>query len=186
MKKCLIVVDYQYEKKEENGLLTAGNSARDIEVFLYNKVNEYIERGHDVIFTLDTHTKADWNIHPESRCFPLHCEKGEKGHELFGKLNVFMNDSRVNFLEKSAYCPDFKFLEKAVFEYDEISVCGVVTDICVLQTVIGLYTTKVNLKKGTRLCVYENGCASFDDKKHCDAINYMKSVIGAEILKNAD
>lgn len=182
MKKCLIVVDYQYDFAAENGILTAGQAARDIEGFLYDRVREYIENREAVVFTLDTHTKEDWNIHPESKCFSLHCEKGMKGYELFGKLNPFMNDDRVRLLEKSAYCPDFAFLESAVSLYDEIAVCGVVTDICVLQTVMGLYTAKVNLKSKVGLYVYEKGCASFDNKKHINAIGYMKDVLGVKIL----
>lgn len=177
--KCLIVIDYQNDFVSDNGKLTAGEPAQCLENYIYNKVSEYIKNNDKVLFTLDTHTKESWSSHPESQKFELHCEKGTKGWNLYGKLNEYMNTDNKNicFTEKSAYCPSFDIIENIVKTMDSIEVVGVVTDICVLQTAIGLYTAKVNLNKNTDISVDLNGCASFNQEGHKWAVNYMKDIL---------
>lgn len=182
MKKALIVVDYQYDFVADDGLLTIGKIAQNLENIINQRVEKYLYDKNDVIFTLDTHTKLDWDIHPESKSFSIHCEKGTKGHKLFGKLQEKFDLEITKKLYKKGYCPKSCDLEKIVVKYDEIEVVGVVTDICVLQTVIGIYNIAVNLGNSINIKIFEKGCASFDEEKHKFAIDYFKNILGCEII----
>lgn len=184
MKKCLIVVDYQYDFVADDGLLTAGKPAQFIEPFISRRVYDYLNNSQNVFFTLDTHTQKNWNSHPESRQFNMHCERGTKGWELFGTLNRFMADNNeyVELVEKKGYSPDNEFLTRLSCEFDEIEIMGVVTDICVFQTAVGIYNTVVNQGQLVKLSVSENGCASFNAEGHRYALDYMRNTLGFEII----
>ncbi|MDE6181712.1 MAG: cysteine hydrolase [Eubacteriales bacterium] len=182
MKKALIIIDYQYDFVAEDGLLTAGKNAQNIENEINERIEKYLNENQHIIFTLDTHIKEEWENHPESNSFCLHCEKGTKGHKLFGKIEEKANLENTIKLEKKAYCLKNKDLENIINEYDEIELLGVVTDICVLQTGIGLYNTSVNLGKNVKISVFEKGCASFNEEGHKFAIDYMKNILGFNII----
>lgn len=183
MNSVLIIIDYQYDFVEDDGLLTIGKPAKNIESNIQNAINEYIENQHDLIFTLDTHIKEEWNIHPESKSFKIHCEKGTKGHEIYGNIKDTLKTYRnIRMIEKMGYCPKIEDLENIVKNYDNIELCGVVTEVCVLQTAIALYNTAVNIPKKINFKVNKNACASFSKEGHINAINYMKNILGFEII----
>lgn len=182
MKNLLIIVDYQYDFVASDGLLTAGEQAQNIEDNIYNLANTYINNNDDILLTLDTHIKEEWNIHPESKSFNIHCEKGTKGHYPYGKIKDLSSYENTKFIEKKGYCPLSKDMENIVNNYDNIELCGVVTDICVMQTAIGLYNTCVNLGKNINFKVNINSCASFNKDFHKFAIDYMKNILGFEIV----
>lgn len=180
MKKSLLVVDYQYDFVAEDGLLTVGESARKIENNICNKINIYtIEHTY---FTFDLHQKKDWvdKIHPETKIFQEHCIEHTKGYNLYGKLKD-MRTKNLNYINKKAYCPDHNYIKDLVSRYDCIEVCGVVTDICVFQTVIGLYTYAVNNNKPLKLKVDKNCCASFNLEREVWSLKYLKDVLGIEV-----
>ena len=54
MKKLLVVIDYQNDFV--NGSL-GFKKAEELEDGIYNKVKKYLNEGHSVVFTYDTHTK---------------------------------------------------------------------------------------------------------------------------------
>lgn len=182
MKKALIVVDYQYDFVAEDGLLTAGKVAQDLEDIIYQRIEKYLAEGSNVIFTLDTHIEEEWENHPESKSFSLHCKKGTKGHKLFGKIQEKADLENTEKIYKKGYCPKNCDLKKIVSEYDEIELVGVVTDICVLQTAIGLYNTSVNLGESITIKVFEKGCTSFNNEGHEYSLKYLKNILGCEII----
>lgn len=85
-------------------------------------------------------------------------------------------------MRKHAYCPNAEDVERLAEGYDELTVVGLVTDICVLQTVIGLYTYAVNNAKKLRLIVDSSACASFNPEREEFALTYMREVLGLEII----
>lgn len=182
MNNLLIIVDYQYDFVADDGLLTAGKKAQDIENNIYDLANEYIKNNSDIIFTLDTHIKEEWHIHPESKSFNLHCEKGTKGHNPYGKLEKVLSYKNCKILEKKGYAPTIKDIENIVNNYDNIELCGVVTDICVLQTAITIYNACANMGKNINLKVNPNACASFNKNGHTSALDYMKNILGFKII----
>lgn len=185
MKKCLIVTDYQYDFVADDGLLTAGKPAQLIEDYIYKLTENYIKNNCAIYFLFDTHISENWNSHPESNTFKIHCEKNTRGWELYGKLNKYMNykSDNIKFIEKSAYCPNFETLNEIIKNFDEITLVGVVTDICVFQTAVGLYTVKVNEGyNNKKIIVAEKGCASFNKQSHDSFIEYMKNIMGLSIV----
>ncbi len=182
MKNLLIVVDYQYDFIASDGLLTAGKPAQNIENNIYNLANLYIKNDDDIIFTLDTHIKEEWHMHPESKSFNIHCEKNTKGHEPYGKTKDILNYKNTTIIQKKGYAPLPDDITHIITTYDSIELCGVVTDICVLQTAITLYNTAVNMNKNITFKVNSNACASFNDNGHIFAINYMKDILGFNVI----
>lgn len=182
MKNLLIIIDYQYDFVAYDGLLTAGQQAQSIENNIYNLANKYINNNDDILLTLDTHIKEEWDIHPESKSFSIHCEKNTKGHAPYGKIKNILSYENAKSLEKKGYCPLPKDIENIINTYNNIELCGVVTDICVLQTAISLYNTCVNLGKNINFKVNVDACGYFNKYGHSFAIDYMKSILGFEIV----
>ncbi|WP_250278307.1 isochorismatase family protein [[Clostridium] colinum] len=182
MKNLLIIVDYQYDFVADDGLLTAGVQAQNIENNIYNLSNIYIKNNDDIIFTLDSHISQEWNIHPESKSFNIHCEKSTKGYEPFGKTKNILSYKNCKTLEKKGYCPTINDINNIINNYKNIEICGVVTDICVLQTAISLYNACVNSGKKINFKVNSNACASFNLEGHKFAIDYMKNILGFEVI----
>lgn len=182
MKNLLIIVDYQYDFVASDGLLTAGDQAQSIENNIYSLANMYINNNDDILLTLDTHKKEEWHIHPESKSFNIHCEKGTKGHAPYGKIGKILSYENASFIEKKGYAPLHKDIENIINIYDNIELCGVVTDICVLQTAIALYNASVNLGKNINFKVNDDACGYFNKYGHTFAIDYMKNILGFEVV----
>ena len=179
MEKALIVVDYQYDFVAEDGKLTIGKPAQDIEKNIISLADKYDEK--DIYFTFDNHSESDWesDIYPEPKVFPLHCIKGTKGYEVVG--NIKGSKNKENYIKKHAYCPDAEKIRELVEKYDQITVVGVVTDICVFQTVIGLFTQTVNQGKKLDLIVDSTACASFNPEREQWALKYMSEVLSIDV-----
>ena len=131
MKKLLIVVDYQ--KDFVDGAL-GFPQAQEIEEALCEKISAYQAEGQDIICTLDTHGE-DYLRTQEGKNLPIpHCIKGSEGHGLYGKAAGLLF-SYPRF-EKPAFgsMALAKWLEDK--EYEEIELCGVVTDICVISNAV--------------------------------------------------
>ena len=182
MKKLLICVDYQYDFVADDGLLTCGKPAQDVYQNILKKVKAYISDGQDIIFTHDAHRTESWAAHPESRAFPPHCVAGTSGYELYGELaDIEKNEKNVKKVDKKAYCMDFAEIDAIIAKnYDIIEICGVTTDICVLQSAVGLYTAVVNAGSAAKLAFAADCCASFNPAGHDWALEYMEKTLGFE------
>ncbi|MDE6727099.1 MAG: cysteine hydrolase [Oscillospiraceae bacterium] len=166
--RALVVVDYQVDFV--NGALGFAG-AELLEPLIIKKINECRESGGKVIFTLDTHGE-DYLNSAEGRKLPVpHCIKGTAGHGLYGKVAECVREGDV-VIEK----PSFGSLELAEVlksgGFDEVEVCGLVTDICVVSNVI---IAKAALPE-SRIVVESKAVASFDNEKHKAALEVMKSV----------
>ena len=85
MKKLLLVIDYQNDFV--NGSL-GFPGAESLEGPIVERIQEYRDRGDDVIFTMDTHG-TDYEETREGRALPVfHCQKGSNGWRLYGKLEA--------------------------------------------------------------------------------------------------
>lgn len=182
MKKLLMIIDYQYDFIADDGLLTLGSNAQNIENNILTIANSYIKNLDDIIFTLDTHIKEEWPMHPESKSFNLHCEKNTKGQQPFGKTKEIVKYKNCKIIEKKGYTPCINSIKKIINEYDNITLCGVVTNICIMQTAISLYNSSVNMGKNIKFFVDKNACTSFDENSHNFAIDYMKNILGFNII----
>ena len=87
MKRALINIDYTVDFVADEGALTCGKPGQEIEDFITNITNEFIEKNDFVVFAIDAHCKDDV-YHPETKLFPPHNIKGTNGRQLYGSLNV--------------------------------------------------------------------------------------------------
>ncbi len=163
MKKLLIVVDMQ------NDFVTGTLGTNEAENIVSNvklKVEEYKKNFHNIIFTRDTHME-NYLESLEGKNLPImHCIKGTKGHEIIDELDT----NGYKIIEK----PSFGSLELAELtakdNYDEIELCGLCTDICVISNAIIL---KAKLPE-TKISVDQNCCAGVSVDTHNAAIKTMK------------
>lgn len=133
MKKLLIVVDFQ--KDFVDGSL-GFEKAVELDELIYNKILEYKNNNDDVIYTFDTHDD-DYFETMEGKKLPiLHCQKGDLGHELYGKVKTLFNKNKDIYFEK----PTFPSLELGNYlkdkTYNEVEICGLVSNICVLSNAV--------------------------------------------------
>ena len=84
MKKALIIIDYINDFVQDDGKLTCGKPAQDIDETIEKIVHTFKTDGDFIIVASDSHEKGDI-FNPEHALFPEHCVCGTDGCELFGK-----------------------------------------------------------------------------------------------------
>ncbi|NLA59252.1 MAG: cysteine hydrolase [Firmicutes bacterium] len=183
MRRVLIVVDLQNDFVAEEGALSSP-AAREIVPFIRRKVQEALQTGDEVVFTLDTHLEDD----AEFAKFPPHCLKDSWGHELIPELRELVSEEtadQVYFVEKSRYSAFYKteledylgLAEDSTRKpVDQVELVGVCTNICCYFTAEELANRDVPTR------VYEKGVASFDQEAHRFALEQMRSVLGIEVV----
>ena len=164
MKKLLIVVDMQ------NDFITGALGSPQAQAILPHvkaKIDLNKQNGGDVIYTRDTHND-DYLSTQEGKLLPVaHCIEGTVGHEIADGL---YEDGAIIFDK-----PNFGSLELAEQiaaggEYDEIELCGLCTDICVVSNAIIL---KARLPE-TTISVDPACCAGVTVESHKAALLTMK------------
>jgi len=173
MKKLLIVIDMQ------NDFVTGSlglPQAEKIVTTVKSKIEEYKKNGDRVIFTRDTHTD-NYLETQEGRHLPVvHCIEGTEGHRIIDDLDT----SGCEVFDKPAF-GSIELAEmlalKGAFgqrtdkcEYDEIELCGLCTDICVISNALIL---KAMLPE-TRITVDPSYCAGVTEESHEAALMTMK------------
>ena len=167
MKKLLIVVDYQNDFI--NGAL-GFPGAENLAPVIASKIDAYRKDG-EVAFTLDTHGE-DYLSTSEGKHLPIpHCIRYTEGHELFPVIKALKLDSDRSF-EKPTFgsAELFDFLRNS--EYEQIELCGLVTDICVVSNAL---LAKAALPEA-EIIVDSKAVDSFDKTKQEAALAVMESV----------
>lgn len=168
MKRCLIVVDYQ------NDFVSGSlgfEKAKELELGIANKINDYHLSGDDVIFTLDTHYN-DYAESYEGKHLPIaHCIDGTAGHKLYGSVAECVADNDIVF-RKSVFGSDamYEFLKTAC--YSSVELVGVVTNICVVSNAILAKTALPDAD----IIVDSALTASNDEQLHKAALSTMESM----------
>ena len=177
-KKILVVVDYQYDFFSPNGALYVNGADK-----LYDKIMGIIPDFDHVIFTADWHPIDHCSFVENGGQWPMHCVENSIGAgipvELLSVAKDYIiaskgqNDEReeygafsdnMRFFYDIRYCidPDFK-IAKPFRAYcddvDELVVCGIAGDYCVVETLKNI----VNHIGTDKVSVYLDGVASIDD-----------------------
>ncbi len=169
MKKLLIVVDYQNDFVD--GAL-GFSGAEKLDNLIYQKIFEHKFSGNDVIFTLDTH-HDDYLLTEEGRNLPVkHCLKGTKGHALYGKVGSIFDPTLDLYFEKET----FPSLDLANYlkdkDYEEVELCGLVSNICVLSNVVMVKSALPN----AHIIVDHNLTSSFDQELNDATMKILKGI----------
>ena len=168
MKKLLVVVDYQNDFVDG----TLGfEAAKALEPYIANLIKEYRANGDDVIFTLDTHQDDYFQYEEGKYIKTIHCVRGTEGHKLYGSINKLSGGSLV--FEKRAFPSSQLCFYLRGQEYQEITLVGVVTNICVLSNAI---MVKAALPKA-HIIIDAKGCASNDPELEQKAYDVARGML---------
>ena len=168
MKRCFVVVDYQNDFV--NGVLGFEDAVK-IEDNICDLIKKHRNQNDDILFTFDTHFENYLDT-SEGRFLPVkHCVKDSYGHKLYGKVNDLLLDTDKVFNKLTFGSHELLnyLLEKG---YDEVYLCGVVTNICVISNAV---VAKTALPEA-RICVYKDACASFDLEMEAKSYDIMKNL----------
>lgn len=141
--KSLIVVDYQVDFV--SGSL-GSEDAKSIEGSICDRIEQALDEGWRVIFTLDTHDDGYLGTLEGVKLPVPHCLKGTEGHMLYGRVSSYADRGIV--MEKSSFgCPD---LMGRLDDCDEVELCGVATNICVLANAVMIRSFYPDMKVSVR------------------------------------
>lgn len=167
MRKILIVVDMQVD-------FTFGALKNEEAIAIIPAVKEKIEWFNgEVIFTLDTHTE-DYLQTQEGKKLPVeHCIKGTAGHRLVSTLEPYAENAKVYEKETfgSVTLAEDLAKEHEKLPIDEITLCGVCTDICVISNAMLI---KAALPE-VRVKVDSKCCAGVTPQSHSTALDAMRA-----------
>ncbi len=173
VKQCLIVVDYQ------NDFVTGTlgfPKAMMLERQIAEKIQQYRDRGDDILFTFDTHD--DSYLHTqEGRMLPVaHCIRGTDGHDLYGQVRDRFRQEDTCFYKNAFGSSElFDYLRET--RYARIELVGVVSNICVISNAVLAKTAQPE----TPVTVDASCTASHDDRLNEAALDVMAGLqIGIE------
>ncbi len=175
--KAVIVVDMLRGFLEPGHALYGGEACRAIIPATRRYLEAERAAGSVLVFLADTHDPDD----REFDMFPPHCIRGTSECEVVPELADLAGQAIL--VPKRRYSGFFDTpLDIILRDRDvtEVTVVGVMTDICVLHTVADLrnrdYPTTILTD-----CV-----ASFDAEQHAFALHHARAILGASIAPSAD
>ena len=160
--KFLIVVDMQ------NDFITGALGSKHAEAIVPRVAKKVQEFDGKVIFTMDTHGE-NYLETQEGKNLPVaHCIKGTRGWQICDELLPFAETVIEKPTFGSTALPELilSFGE----EIEEIELCGLCTDICVISNAMLI---KASLTE-TKVVVDASGCAGVSVESHKNALEAMK------------
>ncbi len=172
-KKALVVIDMQNDFI--SGVLGSENAKATVPVVL-EKIKEYNSNELPVIATKDTHPKS-YLEDIEGDRVPRHCIRGERGSELDDAL---LSCHFLKIIEKNNFMAspeEQNKIKRALYEFfgsdpDELEVCGLCADICVVSNALMLRMLFPNAiikvdRRATAGTTKENEEAAFAVMRSC-------------------
>ena len=134
-------------------------------------IEDQLDMGAEIIYICDSHKPDDI----EFEMFPVNCVAGTSEAEIIPELIEYPG----YFIPKQRYSGFFNTDREKKLEQikpENIIICGVCTDICVLHTAADARNRDYNVSIPVD-CV-----ASFDYDAHNWAINHMRSILGVKLI----
>lgn len=165
MKKLYVVVDMQ--KDFIDGSLGT-REAQEMLPRMVDRLTEIQDREDtDIIFTMDTHG-SDYLETQEGKNLPVqHCIKGTDGWQIADALQEFA-ERAVATVEKPSF--GYTGWQDIAKGYDEITLGGLCTDICVISNAMLLKAFFPEI----RLRIDSTCCAGVTAESHNNALRAMK------------
>lgn len=162
--KYLIVVDMQ------NDFTTGSLGSPHAAAIIPNVVQKVKSFDGSVIFTRDTHGQ-DYMQTQEGRKLPvMHCVKDTNGWQICDELMPYAKQVVDKITFGSVDIPNI--LKNAAEPIEEIELCGLCTDICVISNAMIL---KAAFPEVT-ICVDASCCAGVTMESHKTALDAMRAV----------
>lgn len=178
--KILIVVDMQKD------FITGSLGTKEAQAIVPNvkkKVQEYVDRGDQIIFTRDTHYHNYFDTQ-EGKMLPVeHCIKDTIGWQIEDEIHETAKSSYIYpaYIDKESFGYNgWHLLQDVLGNCEEVELIGVCTDICVISNALIL---KAQFPE-TKITVDVSCCAGVTPELHEAALKVMRScqinVIGDE------
>lgn len=162
--KYLIVVDMQ------NDFITGSLGSKMAEAIIDKVVDKVKHYDGTIIFTRDTHGKDYLNTQ-EGRKLPIpHCIKGTNGWEICDELKSYVETVVDKNTFGSIDLPDV--IKKGRSKVEEIELCGLCTDICVISNAMILKAAFPE----TKIVIDSECCAGVSIESHENALKAMQAV----------
>lgn len=173
---ALLVTDMLNDFLDPQGALYVGAPGREIIPWVAQKIEAVRAQGGQggvVIFVCDAHAPAD----REFRYFAPHAVKGTWGSQIIPELLPLKpGDYRVDKTRYSAFAHTDLDDILTKEQVDQVWVVGVLTSICVLETVKELFDRDIPT------VVFREGVADFDPEAHAFALKHMARVLAAQVV----
>lgn len=175
MKKALLVIDMLNDFLNPRGVLYCGDAARNIIPVVRSLVDAFAAEDQLIVYLRDAHDPND----KEFELFAPHAVRGTWGSEIIPEL---LPPKSAKVVDKTRFTAFYgndldEILKRA--HPEEVWVTGVVTSICVMDTVGDLrnrdYTAVVPV----------DAVADFDQEFHDFALKRMQRVYGARLVKSS-
>lgn len=161
-RKILLAVDLQ--KDFIDGTLTVKDAYKVIPI-----INEAKKAFDFVYFTLDWHPTDHCSFKAQGGLWPAHCVQHTAGASLPDSVLEGLDESRMRFIlkgyksdkeEYGAFSEITPEISDMFHKDDEVVVCGIAAEYCVLETLKNLYG--LSRKIGFTVKVFLKGTARFD------------------------
>ena len=163
MKQLLVVVDMQ------NDFVTGSLGTQEAQLIVPRIAclcHVYKELGDEIIFTRDTHC-ADYLATQEGKNLPVeHCIKGTWGWQIVDDLQHYA----TNVIDKPTFGSTQLASYVAQGNYDQVTLVGLCTDICVISNALLIKASCPELK----VSVDAGCCAGVSPQSHSNALQAMK------------
>ena len=156
--KTLIVVDMQ--KDFVDGALGTSEAVAILDN-VKAKIKEYIDNGDEVIFTRDTHHENYMDTNEGKHLPVVHCIEGSDGWQIYDGLYV----EGCKIVDK----PSFGYTGWTDFNFEEVELIGLCTDICVVSNALILKALFPEIK----VSVDSKCCAGVTVDSHEAALKTM-------------
>lgn len=158
--RSLIIVDPQYDFI--TGTLPVAGAEQAM-----NRLAELLPQMEvdEIIVTMDAHPMNHMSYHEQGGEWPMHCAKYSQGAAIWDPLFQALKGRKVTFIEKGTeqakeeYSAFEKSYPKLLDERDEIWLCGIAGNVCVLNSLRDL----VQHGLGVKIEVIESLSPSLDD-----------------------
>ncbi len=162
--KYLIVIDMQVD------FITGSLGSKLAEAIVPDVVEKVKNFEGKVIFTKDTHF-ADYMNTQEGKKLPvMHCIKDTDGWQICDELKPYAKEVVDKITFGSIDLP--KIIKEYGDELEEIELCGLCTDICVISNAMILKSAFPEVK----ITVDSKCCAGVSEESHNTALEAMRAV----------
>lgn len=165
MKKALIIIDFQNDFVFPDAM-----GSPEAEALIPKMLRKIIEYQGDIYYTLDLHQLETYTKTVEGVNVPQHCMVNTMGASLPPRI-AYALGSKQNVVEVKKNTFAFtQWSQVLTTLYDELEICGLVTDICVLNNALllrSLYPT-------ARIVVNSQLCAGTTVENHQKALDIMR------------
>ena len=162
MAKFFIVIDMQNDFV--TGSLANPAAAKTIP-FIKEQVQQYKEKGYQIIFTRDTHFE-DYMETGEGKYLPVkHCLWNTKGWDIVPELMEETDESAL-FIDKLHF--GYDDWAEFIKEGDEVVICGTVGSICVAANV-----SMLKAIENVEVTVLKDGVSDLSDEMKDAALKVM-------------